>query len=113
MPAQAVDTTFDVEARAAEETKVTLAGASVRLVDDPPVGALIVFTRRLNSKDAAQQVACVLELCDKWVHPDDVDTVYDAVASLHAGAELESFLETDMAALIQTVAARPTSAQSS
>jgi hypothetical protein len=110
-----VDTTFDIEAAAAEAETLTvkLAGATVRVVANPPVGALMVFTRRLKSKDVQDQLGSILELCDKWVHEDDLTDLYDAVGSLHAGKEIESFMEVDLAELVQQVAARPTLAQSS
>lgn len=112
MAAVAVDTTFDVEAREGTVTTVRMAGADVRVVDEPPIGALIVFTRRLQSSDMQAQLGSILELCDKWIHPDDLDALYDAVGSLHA-ADLEGFMEKDLTSLIEVVSSRPTMAQSS
>lgn len=112
MATAAVDTTFDVEAREGTVTTVRMAGVDVRVVDEPPIGALIVFTRRLSSTDMQAQLGSILELCDKWVHSDDLDRLYDAVGSLHA-ADLEPFMEKDLAGLIEVVSSRPTLAQSS
>jgi len=113
MVAVPVDTTFDLEAAAAAPVKVDLAGAQCTLVDDPPVGALIVFTRRLQSKEPQLQMGAILELMERWIIPDDHDALFDAVGGLHLGGELESFMENDIAKLIEAVSARPTLAQSS
>lgn len=113
MAADAVDTTFDLEAKMGAPIKVKMAGAEVTLVDDPPVGALIVFTRRLQSKLPQEQIGSILELAERWIIPEDHDALFDAVGGLHAGAELEAFMETDVAALIEAVSSRPTLAQSS
>lgn len=102
-----VDTTFDADA-ATDPVKVTMAGVECTVVDDPPIGAMIVFTRRISSKNAQEQLGGVLELCDKWIVDEDRDDLYEAVSNLHAGEELDKFLQTDMAALVQAVAARPT-----
>jgi len=113
MAAEAVDTTFDVEARQGEQQSVLLAGIEVRVVVDPPVGALMVLTRRLKSKDIQDQLGAILELCDKWIDPEDRDELYDAVGGLHAGEEIENFMDGELAHLVEVVSARPTLAQSS
>lgn len=111
----AVETSFDAAARAADgvQLRCKLAGVEVRCVDDPPVGALIVFSRRVRSKDTQTQIGAIMELIDRWVHADDLDLVYDAIAGLHAGPELQDFLQGDLARFVEAVAARPTWAQSS
>lgn len=96
-----------------DELTVALAGVEARVVDDPPVGALMVFSRRMSDKNPMTQLSGVLELVERWIVPDDIDGVLDAVGGLHAGGELEGFLQNDLAALVEAVSARPTSAQSS
>ena len=98
-----VDTSFDTELEG--PLVVTLAGAECTIVDDPPAGAIVVFSRRMQ-QDIQQQLGAVLELLDKWVVPDDLEKLYDAVGSLSSDG-LASFMENDLAACIQAVAARP------
>lgn len=107
--AEAVSTGFDAEL---DDRLITIAGVEVRMVAKPPVGALIVFTRRSTSASIVHKIGSVLELCDKWIELDDLDELYDAVGNLQED-EVESFMDTDVAALVKRVAARPTLAQSS
>jgi hypothetical protein len=99
-----VDTSFDAEIEG--PLKVTLAGVECTIVDDPPAGAIIVFSRRMQ-QDVQQQLGAVLELLDKWVTPDDLPALYDAVGNLSTDGIAE-FMEKDLAGAIQAVAARPT-----
>lgn len=98
-----VDTAFDAEVD--EPLVVTLAGVQCTIVDNPPAGAIVVFSRRMQ-QDIQQQLGAVLELCDKWVIPDDLGPLYDAVGNLSTEG-ISSFMENDLAKVIQAVAARP------
>ena len=112
MPTKQIDTTFDIEAAAGEPQQVVIQGHTFTLVDEPPVGALVVFTRRLQSKDIQDQLASILELAERWITPEDHDPLYDLVGGLTEDG-LREFVDTDIARLVEAVAARPTSAQSS
>ena len=104
-----VDTSFDEEARQADGAPlvVKLAGTDFTVVDNPPVGAVVVFSRRLHSGDETQQMAAVLELLERWVEPDEHDALYDAVAVLDTEG-LTRFFDTDLAHAVQAIAHRPT-----
>lgn len=56
-----VDTSFDAAALEAEDRKVqvTLGGKEFTVVDQPPAGAIIVFTRRIQKGDIQEQLGKV------------------------------------------------------
>ena len=101
---QAVDTSFDAELEG--PLVVSLAGVQCTIVNEPPAGAIVVFSRRMQ-QDIQQQLGAVLELLDKWVVADDLPALYDAVGNLST-AGIAEFMEKDLAGAIQAVAARPT-----
>jgi hypothetical protein len=99
-----VDTSFDAET--SEPVVVRLAGVDCTIVDNPPAGAIVVFSRRMQ-QDIQQQLGAVLELLDKWVRPEDLGALYEAVGNLNTEG-IAAFMEKDLAEAIQAVAARPT-----
>lgn len=102
------------DAVAAEATggtrTITVAGATVRLVAQPPAGALLVFVRRLQSKDPMEQIAAIVRLFESWVEPDDHDQLYTAIERI---VDIGEFMEIELPKLVETATARPTSAPAS
>jgi hypothetical protein len=110
----AVDHAFDAEVRTADDAAapltVPLAGVVVRVVDSPATGALVMFARRVDSKNPLEQISAVVRLLEQWIVPEDHGLLWDAIELVH---DVPAFLEGDVARFIEQVSARPTSAPSS
>ena len=107
--AHQVDDTFEAAARTADDTDgpltMKVAGVTVRVVDTPAMGALVMFARRVDDKNPARKIAAAVRLLEKWVVPEDHDALWEAIEDLD---DIEAFMEGDVARFVETVAARPT-----
>lgn len=109
-----VDDAFAAEVRTADPMEgplvLELAGVQVRVVENPPAGALVMFARRVDDKSVPRKVSASVRLLEKWVEPEDHEKLWDAIENLQ---DVESFLEGDVARFVEAVSSRPTSAPSS
>lgn len=97
------------EAEGAPPPTVVLAGQTFTLRQPVPMGALAVFASRVTGPDTPQagivRLGAAVKLAKAWIVESEHARLEDAIESV---ADLDAFLEEDIARLVEAGAARPT-----